>query len=107
MTLDETYGHVAHWQGETFPDATLDGAVAHLKKEALEVVNAHALRHHCPEQDFSEEVADVFFMLVQICELRGTNLADEVMRKLAINKARHWPSKPDPDGCYHHEKGQP
>lgn len=100
-TLDDVYGAVARWQSETFKDATLKGAVAHLKKEALEVVEAS--RADVPSGNLDEELADVFFMLVHACELRGTDLAHQVMRKLDINKRRDWPAQPNSSGCYHHQ----
>ena len=98
---------VETWQRKQFPNATLEGAGAHLLQEIEEAC---------------EELADCFFMAVQ-CEnlggapmglplaiwemMEGLGCIPEriIMAKLAKNKSRKWPETPNDQGVYNHEEG--
>jgi hypothetical protein len=93
---------IADWQEAQFPNATLQGAAEHLARETAEA---------------AEELADCFFMSAQCERLGGMPVAlpehcwdaivalghspyHVIVAKLAKNKARKWPAKPDADGVY-------
>ena len=105
--LDVLFDAIAIWQRETFGDArSVEGAIRHIEKEAVEVRFAwtnHKL-HKTPKKEFAEELADIFFMVVQAVDVAGVDLKNELAMKLAKNKARKW-KKPDGDGVIEHVKG--
>lgn len=107
-------GDVIEWQDERFKDATADGAEAHLAREQVELAHAAA-----------EEMADVAFIEIQLLRKRGAKFSETlakanylaraaaafgvdleaaIIAKLAKNKARAWPDKPDQHGVYSHVK---
>lgn len=100
--LSEAAKEIDEWQRNhpQIGKATLGGAVTKLTDEAQECFFAYA--HH-DEADLSVELADVFFLLVQCCNLSSTDLVGEIRRKLEINKARVW-AEPAEDGTVSHKK---
>lgn len=90
------------WQMEQFPNATLKGAAEHLDRERAEA---------------TEELADCFFLATQCERLGGMPVClpevcwaaiqalghspeQVILDKLAKNKSRSWPEKPDVQGVY-------
>lgn len=110
MNLDELYHDVAEWQKETFKGADAYGAAEHLRREASEVhqllwhSDAHNLirRPVVDVLDLGEEMADVFFMLVQLATTAKIDLPCFVQAKLEKNKRRTWKA-PDSRGVVEHE----
>lgn len=99
--LDDLAQQVRLWQADTFPAAKLGGAAQHLLEEAKEVlreadeVSLCLYRQDEAElkekmRNLHEELADVFFLLMQSCTLAGCDLPREVGLKLAKNKKRQW-----------------
>lgn len=87
LTLDALARDIWPWARSTFPQATAQSWAKHLRKEAREL----------DERPTSgEEMADIFHLLAGIAGVTGTDLAAEVARKFAINKARVW-GEPDPE----------
>lgn len=104
-TLQGLWYRVTTWQREQFPGGTIEGAAAHLHKEAAEVRSAVELRE--PPHRLGEECADVFFMIARVCDLAGIGpheFAGYVAEKLRTNKARSWPTEPNAEGVYAHTK---
>lgn len=102
QAIQITQSAIREWRRAQFPDATLEGAARHLAKELDEAC---------------EELADVFFLASQCEELGGVPVGlperawdmiqrlgrcppDVIFAKLAKNKRRKWPAKPDKDGIY-------
>jgi hypothetical protein len=84
---------IGEWNIKTFPEATPDSIIAHLKKEIEELsVN------HDPE-----EAADCMILLLSHAHRTGYDLFDEVLQKHCINIDRTW-GQPDKDGVIEHIK---
>jgi hypothetical protein len=91
-SLDAVARSIAAWQAVTFPGATVESVMAHLRREVDELA-ANPMN--------GEEMADVFHLLVALCDLTNVDLADECRRKLEINRRRDW-MVPDGEGCVEH-----
>lgn len=120
-SLDQIRIDVDEWQVPTFPSATPHGAAAHLRKEAIElygelwepagnqfdgdVIGPLEREIHTYDRDLVRmEMADIFFMLVQLERTTGINLAQAVADKLKINEARAW-GEPNEQGVVEHVRG--
>ncbi len=80
------------WQVETFGPATSPHrAFARARLEWDELSRALCLdtttEAHC-----AEECADVAILLCRVAASLGFDLADEIEKKMAINRARKWPA---------------
>ena len=82
---------VGAWQTETFPNATKESRIAHLKKEVKELAI-----YHLPE-----EAADCLLLLLGHAYVCGYDLLEEAKRKLEINRNRKW-GEPDHEGVVEH-----
>lgn len=113
FTLDELYRRIAQWQNETFPEATPASASEHLRREALELWACYwddwepgrpliPKVKRPPHAERAEEAADVFMLLVKVCEADGIDLPAAVAKKLEKNKRRVWKA-PDEHGVVEHE----
>ena len=114
--LDE----VQVWQAQTFPGATIKGAVRHLEKECREVIDlaerAEAERAERGANMRAEvlaelrvEVADLFFLVAQVAACTGMGssaLTATVRAKLGENRRRRW-MPPDADGVVEHVREEP
>lgn len=123
-SLDNLIDEIHEWQRETFPHSSFGGASEHLKRETQELWE----HYHNPEtqelwehyhnpalwqterveplgtvQERAEEMADIFFLLVQLAVLEGVDLATAVDAKLTKNRARKWKA-PDAMGVVEHEE---
>jgi len=102
QAIQITQSAIREWRRAQFPDATLEGAAAHLSRELDEA---------------AEELADVFFLASQCEDLGGVPMGlperawdmiqrlgrcppDVIFAKLAKNMGRKWPARPDKDGIY-------
>ncbi len=78
------------WQVETFGPATSpERAFARCTKEWDELLLA---LHESGPADVAEECADVAILLCRVAAALGFDLADEIEKKMAINRARKWPA---------------
>lgn len=121
-TLHQLATSIESWQAETFPAASAASAVEHMRREVIEL-HEHFWRDtgltdedgrpsfervyikgpiSNPEGPIAEEIADIFFMLVQFCRAAGFKLAAAVAFKFAKNLKRKW-KEPDAHGVVEHE----
>lgn len=75
-----------------FPNATIDGVLAHLREEINTEMDG--------TEDLSES-ADVLILLFQYCMLREIDLYDELGKKMLTNMKRQWQDA-DYEGIYRH-----
>jgi NTP pyrophosphatase (non-canonical NTP hydrolase) len=74
----------------TFGEATSpERAFARASKEWDELLGA---LHDSGPEDVAEECADVAIMLCRVTASLGLDLADEIEKKMAKNRARKWPA---------------
>lgn len=99
-SLDHLAIAIAAWQRRTMPTVGIDATMAHMRMEVEELDNA-LTSTPLNEYDAAEEAADIFFMLVQVCDRAGLPLGEAVAAKMEINLAREW-QQPDADGKVHH-----
>jgi dCMP deaminase len=91
-TLDTLARDIRAWQAETFPQATPASVAEHLRREAEELSD---------EPSSTEEIADIFHLLIAAAEANGCDLIAEVARKFAVNRRRVW-GQPDSAGVVEH-----
>ena len=86
---------IGAWSKKQFPDATLEGTLAHIEKEL------HEIREH---PDDLYEVADVIILCCQLAAIAGKHdmLMYHIGVKHELNKQRRWPKEPDASGVYQH-----
>lgn len=114
--MDELIGEIIAWQRKTFPDTTVRGTIRHLGEEVVEmlvactgeVVHQHETsalvnlmkekaKEELAKDEFEdiernpeEEIADGFFMLIQLADLYKLNVRDCLQKKFDKNKSRQW-----------------
>lgn len=125
--MAETQQTVAAWMAATFPGADPDsprkslraleemvelclasGATPWQVQEAVLAATAGLAPHAAarrPDQ-IPAETADVQIVLYGVAHMRGFDLAAEVDRKMAVNRARRWAARGDGTG-YHVKEGSP
>lgn len=94
---------IRNWAYRVFPersrlpiDEQVTQAIRKLKKEVEELEqNSHG----------EDEFADVAIILFDIAEMRGHDILEAVITKIATNYKRKW--KLESDGTYQHVKEQP
>lgn len=90
------------WSLETFPGATAQSALNHLKEEIKEIE-----KNITDGVNDAEEYADAVMLLLDSAGRRGITVVDVLSafaRKHEINKQRQW--EQNPDGSYYHVKAQ-
>ena len=90
-TLQSIQTDVIAWAAQQFPGQTLRGKLNHLRLGGDPM-----------------EAADCQILLLQIIGLMGISAQahlENCVTKLAINKRRQWPAKPDADDVYAHLDG--
>lgn len=95
-SLDVLARQIRAWQAETFPRATPASVAAHLVREAAELA---------ADPSSSEEIADVFHLLVAAASANGYDLASITSWKLAVNRRRTWQA-PDAHGVVEHARDE-
>lgn len=93
--IDDWQDNVGAWGEKTFPDATEETIIAHLRDE----VN-NELHPGCSD----EELADVALLLLNLAHKRGTRLVDAMRLKNNINQKRTWSTVKNEKGFYGHIK---
>jgi dCMP deaminase len=91
-SLDALAHDIRAWQAATFPQATPSSVAEHLRREAEELAG---------EPSNSEEMADIFHLLVAAAAANDYDLTTVVATKLAVNQARRW-GRPDAFGVVEH-----
>lgn len=93
------------WQRATFGEATTQRALDRSSEEWAELTAANDRILQDPSnQEIAAEAADVVITLVAFVATLGFDLAEEVERKMAKNRARKWHSNGDGTG-YHIKEG--
>lgn len=88
----DIFEQVTAWQDETFKDHTASGLKRKLQEEIEEFI--------ATDYRDLEELADVCIVGTAYCKDRGSNLRDEMQKKLDKNKNRSW--NLTPEGNYKH-----
>jgi dCMP deaminase len=91
-TLDSLAREIGEWQSATFPQATPISVAEHLRREAEELAG---------EPSNSEEIADIFHLLVAAANANDYDLVDVVTTKFVVNLGRRW-KQPDHLGVVEH-----
>lgn len=91
-SVTEFQREVSQWAQATFPHQTPHSKMCHLEKEIKE------LREDLND---TEEMADCFILLLNLCEMAGGDLFEAAKRKMEKNRKRKW-GTPDADGVCHH-----
>lgn len=86
---------VCDWAKEKFPDQTLAGKEAHLRKELQELLDSDL-------KDVTE-MADCVLLMLQLADAQDKKLLLEVFAKFKINRERTW-APADADGVHSHVK---
>lgn len=101
------FNSITKWQDKTFPEATADSKMKHLKEELEEVQDAYNKKF--TDFDYHEmtlEFADCFLLLYGCaakCGMDYEEICDAIDEKMRINKSRKW-GKPDENGVVKHIK---
>jgi NTP pyrophosphatase (non-canonical NTP hydrolase) len=89
---------VNQWQRQTFPNATVAGAVIHMERE-LEELRTAVAHSHAPA--IQEELADVVLLAMGCAGILGFDLMEAVEAKFLQNQKRSW-QEPDSEGVVEH-----
>lgn len=71
---------VGQWGMQTFPEATSDTIIAHMREEVVELQEA---TDGYEEHGVGEELADIGLMLLHLAHRYGVDLQTEMIRKFA------------------------
>lgn len=91
---------IGDWSRRTFPNSTVNSTMRHLWKEVAELDQAIDGKKN---ENICEEAADVFILLVQLCNRAGIDLEASVREKHEENLNRQW-GAPDEYGVVYHKK---
>jgi NTP pyrophosphatase (non-canonical NTP hydrolase) len=92
--LDRVQRIVGEWGTKTFPAATNESIVAHLRDEACELL--------ADGSDLAEEAADCLLLLLHLAHRNGFSLFDAAGAKFAVNVGRDWQTEPNERGYMSH-----
>jgi len=96
--MQQTVAEIVAWQRETFPDATVDSQLRHLRREVEEALEASVGPHK------AEEVIDCLFLVIGALDHLGLiwNAVQILLDwKLGKNRERTWKA-PDAEGVVEH-----
>ncbi len=88
----ETQRSINEWQRQTFPDATLDGVIGHLREEFQEFLDSN------DQLETAVEAADLVILLYCWAAINGVDLHAAIDAKMKINRARTWNIQQDGTG---------
>lgn len=97
--MDDLQQRVGEWGRKTFPHATSDSILKHLREEVDEL--EAALKSESRE-DIAEECSDVLLMLLHLAHRQGFSLRMSADWKLAVCQQREW-LPPDESGVSRHK----
>lgn len=92
---------ITSWGQRTFNNPSPLALAVRGNKEMAELVS-HLLNKPEEKAEIAEECADVAFFLLQICDLLGFDLQEEIKKKFNINTKRSWQIAAD--GSFQHEE---
>jgi hypothetical protein len=101
--LTEFQKNVGNWGVKTFPELTIAGLVAHIKKEILELEEALFFKN---KQGVSEEASDLLILLLGIAHRVGFDLLETAEEKFDVLLLRDW-MPPDEHGVIEHVRDLP
>ena len=88
--IREISAHIVEWADTVFPDRTPEGTIKKMIEELQELTNN-------PMDAW--EMADVFILILDLCNMLGFDLAKITRHKMRVNKSRNWMTV---DGVMHH-----
>jgi NTP pyrophosphatase (non-canonical NTP hydrolase) len=91
---------IVEWQRATFGRCTPDSAFQRAREEWEELAEKHGNGGADGSRAVITEAADVVIVLAAYVASQGWDLAQEVERKMKINRARKW--QLTGDGCGQH-----
>lgn len=100
-SISDVQREIGAWSRKTFPLSSINSTMKHLWAEMVELDKA-VERNSGTEA--SEEAADVFILLVQLCTLMKIDLGASIALKHEENLGREW-LPPNGDGVVFHKKG--
>lgn len=99
ITLDGLASQIQNWQRDQFgEDRTSYGALNHISQEVSEALEDLEAGN---KERLSLELADIFFLLMQVVDLNDIDIHAAIAAKLTTNKEREW-VKPDENGVINH-----
>jgi NTP pyrophosphatase (non-canonical NTP hydrolase) len=105
VNMTETQETVCAFADEKFGPATSNIRVAaRANEEMAELLRALSADDNHPKA--AEEIADVVIILYRLARNLGTDLQDEIDRKMAINRKRTWKRDETGHGYHVRDKGK-
>ena len=101
--LRKAQAEIGAWTTETFPEATTQSQLEHLRREVLELIESD--QEDAPA-DCAGEAADCLLLLLGYAHRRGFDLLNAAEIKHHINQGREW-GAPDEDGVREHTATPP
>lgn len=92
--LEATVEEFLRWADETFPNATPETCIAHLRSEVAELSEEGGARD-------PEELADAAMLVFHAAHKAGVDLTDALWAKLEKNRRREW-GAPNEEGYREH-----
>lgn len=83
MSVRELQADIAQWADRLNPDRTALSLIAKMLEELGELIASE-------RQDDPLELADVLILALDLAHIQGIDLADAVVRKMRVNRARTW-----------------
>ena len=83
MSVRELQADIAQWADGLNPDRTALSLIAKMLEELGELIASE-------RQDDPLELADVLILALDLAHIQGIDLADAVVRKMRVNRARTW-----------------
>lgn len=96
--MDGLQRAIAAWGAETFPDATDQSIMRHLRDEVDEIEGERTIA------GMAEELADVQHLVFQLAERNGISLYAATIAKFEQNQTRTW--EPCDRGYWRHAEGE-
>lgn len=101
--MRETQKTITRWAEDTFGVATVPRIISRANEEMAELITKATIDPNDPK--IAEEVADIIIVLARVGCYLGFDIAEEVDKKMRINRARNW--EKDGSGCAYHIKESP
>lgn len=83
LSVRQLQAEIALWADQLNPDRTALSLIAKMLEELGELIASE-------RQDDPLELADVLILALDLAYIQDIDLADAVMRKMSINRARKW-----------------
>lgn len=89
---------VGNWASRTFPNATKETIIAHLREELDELEKADT------PKEMAVEMADIILLTMHLAYRNMVLLGTITTNKFVVNKARIWKTEPEKEGHIKHIK---